>query len=155
VAALLVLDLDPAILGDFAVRIYIDPALRLTHDVLDDDALWPLLLTTIQAVPPHVRIKYDPSGTTKMLVESASGQRYTFEAAVSPWIITPDRIFEPLAMNVSEVPFSSSGFDFRIEGVESTGDLSIVSSQPRPWSSCSARSCPRLDSVSGALAFER
>jgi hypothetical protein len=90
------------------------------------------LVTTIQAVPPHVRMKYEPFGTTQMLVESvASGQRYTFEAAVSPWIITPDRLFAPLTMNGPAIPFSSSGFDFRIEGVESTGDLTIISSQPR------------------------
>jgi hypothetical protein len=91
------------------------------------------LVTTIQAVPPHVRIKYEPFGTTQMLVQSvASGQRYTFEAAVSPWIITPHHVFEPLAMNGPAIPFSSSGFDFRIEGVESTADLTIVSGQPRP-----------------------
>jgi hypothetical protein len=89
------------------------------------------LVTTIQAVPPHVRVKYEPFGTTRMLVESSRGQTFTFEAAVSPWIITPDRLFAPLTMNGDAIPFSSSGFDFRIEGVESTGDLSIVSSQPR------------------------
>jgi hypothetical protein len=89
------------------------------------------LVTTIQAVPPHVRIRYEPFGSTQMLVESASGQSMTLEAAVSPWIITPDQLLKPLAMNVPEMPFSSSGFDFRIEGVESSGDLSIVSSQPR------------------------
>ena len=89
------------------------------------------LVTTIQAVPPHARIKYEPFGSTQMLVESASGQTMTLESAVSPWIITPDRLLAPLAMNVPEIPFSSSGFDFRIEGLESTGDLSIVSSQPR------------------------
>jgi hypothetical protein len=89
------------------------------------------LVTTIQAVPPHARMKYEPFGTTQMLVESAGGQTMTLEAAVSPWIITPDRLIAPLAMNVPEIPFSSSGFDFRIEGVESTSDLSIVSSQPR------------------------
>jgi len=91
------------------------------------------LVTTIQAVPPHVRIKYEPFGTTQMVVESVtSGQRFTFETAVSPWIITPNHVFEPLAMNGPAIPFSSSGFDFLIEGVESTSDLTIVSSQPRP-----------------------
>jgi hypothetical protein len=30
------------------------------------------------------------------------------------------------AKNTPELTFSSSGFDFRIEGVESIGDLSIV-----------------------------
>ena len=91
------------------------------------------LITTIQAVSPHVRIKYEPFGTTQMLVESVTtGQRYTFEAAVSPWIITPNHIFAPLTMNGPAIPFSSSGFDFRIEGLESTGDLTVVSSQPRP-----------------------
>ena len=49
-------------------------------------------ITTIQAVSPHVRVKYEPFGTTQMLVESVTtGQRYTFEADVSPWIITPDQ----------------------------------------------------------------
>jgi hypothetical protein len=85
----------------------------------------------IQAVPPHVRMKYEPFGSTQMLVESTSGQTMTLEAAVSPWIITPDRLLAPLAMNVPTIPFSSSGFDFRIEGMELTGDLSIVSTQPR------------------------
>jgi hypothetical protein len=90
------------------------------------------MVTTIQAVPPHVRMKYEPFGTTQMLVESVkTGQRYTFEAAVSPWIITPNQIVAPLTMNGPAIPFSSSGFDFRIEGVESTSDLTIVSSQPR------------------------
>ncbi|HKH53933.1 MAG TPA: hypothetical protein VKA58_00610 [Propionibacteriaceae bacterium] len=89
------------------------------------------LVTTIQGVPPHVRLKYEPFGTTQMSVEStASGKTITVEAAVSPWIITPDRLVAPLAMNVAAIPFSSSGFDFLI-GVEATGDLSIVSSQPR------------------------
>jgi hypothetical protein len=79
-----------------------------------------------------VRIKYEPYGITQMSVESAaSGKTITVEAAVSPWIITPDRLLAPLAMNISAIPFSSSGFDFRIEGVESTGDLTIISSQPR------------------------
>lgn len=89
------------------------------------------LVTTIQAVPPHVQVKYEQFGTTQMLVQSASGQTMTFKAAWSPWIITPDRLVAPLAMNVPELAFSSSGFDFRIEGVESTGHLSIVGSQPR------------------------
>jgi hypothetical protein len=89
------------------------------------------LVTTIQAVAPHVRIKYEPFGSTQMLVESSSGQTMALEAAASPWIITPDRLLAPLAMNGPGIPFSSSGFDFRIEGVESTGDLSIVSSRPR------------------------
>ncbi len=69
-------------------------------------------------------IKYEPFGTTQMLVQSGSGQTMTFEAAVSPWIITPDLLIAPLAMNVPELPISSSGFDFRIDGVESTGHLS-------------------------------
>jgi hypothetical protein len=90
------------------------------------------LVTTIQAVPPHVRIKYEPFGVTQMLIKSASGKSTTVEAAVSPWIITPDRLFSPLAMNGPGMSFSSSGFEFRIEGVESTDDLTMVSSQPRP-----------------------
>jgi hypothetical protein len=91
------------------------------------------LVTTIQGVPPHVRIKYEPFGSTQMVVESASGQAITVEAAVSPWIITPNHLIAPLAMNMPVLgPFSSSGFDFVIEGPDSTSDdLLIMSSQPR------------------------
>jgi hypothetical protein len=89
------------------------------------------LITTIQAVPPHVRIKYEPYGVTQMSVEFNSGRSVTVEAACTPWIITPNHLFAPLAMNVPVIPFSSSGFDFRVEGPESTGDISIMSSQPR------------------------
>src|SRR5512133_1279269 len=53
VTLLPVLDLDPAILGDVAVRIDINPPLGLVHDVLDDDALWPLFLV--------VRVRFELS----------------------------------------------------------------------------------------------
>jgi hypothetical protein len=36
-----------------------------------------------------------------------------------------------IGASLEVLPFSSSGFDFRIEGVESTGNLSIMSAQPR------------------------
>jgi hypothetical protein len=88
------------------------------------------LVTTIQAVPPHVRIKYEPYGITQMSVEFKGGRTVTVEAASTPWIITPDRLFAPLAITDS-IPFASSGFDFSLEGPESTGDFSFVSSQPR------------------------
>lgn len=89
------------------------------------------LVTTIQAVPPHVRIKYEPYGLTQMSVEFKSGRTVTVEAAVTPWIITPNHLIAPLAMNVQVIPFASSAFDFRVEGPESTGDFSFMSSQPR------------------------
>ena len=88
------------------------------------------LVTTIQSVPPHVHIKYEPFGVTQMSAAFKSGRTVTVEAASTPWIITPDRLLGPLAITES-LPFSSSGFDFSLEGPESTGDFSFVSSQPR------------------------
>jgi len=90
------------------------------------------LVTTIQGVSPHVRIKYEPFGSTQMVVESAKGQAITVEAAVSPWIITPHHLIAPLAINMPVLgPFTSNGFDFLVEGPDSTSDLLIMSSQPR------------------------
>jgi hypothetical protein len=90
------------------------------------------LVTTIQGVPPHVHIKYEPYDLTQMSVEFKSGRTVTVEAACTPWIITPDKLFAPAAMNVQVLPFSSSGFDFEVEGPESTmDDFLFVSSQPR------------------------
>lgn len=74
-------------------------------------------------------IKYEPFGITQISV-AFTGRTVTLEAASTPWIITPDRLFGPLAITES-IPFGSSGFDFVLEGPDSVGDLSIVSSQPR------------------------
>jgi hypothetical protein len=63
------------------------------------------LVTTIQAVPPHVRIKYEPYGITQMSVEFDSGKTVTVEAASTPWIITPNQLLAPLAMNLPLIPF--------------------------------------------------
>jgi hypothetical protein len=88
------------------------------------------LITTIQREPPHVHVKYEPYGISQVSVAFA-GRTLHLPVSFSPWILTPTSIATPQAISGPGFTHQSGGFEFRIEGSDGHGELSIMSSQPR------------------------
>jgi hypothetical protein len=89
------------------------------------------LVTTIQRTSPHVHIKYEPHDIGHVLVASRSRSTIV-PAAFTPWIVTPRLIASPQMISGPGCwTYHCGGLDFQVEGPDSGGDLSIMSSQPR------------------------
>ena len=89
------------------------------------------LVTTIQREPPHVHIKYEADDVSQFQV-AARGRIVSLPAAFTPWILAPTFLAAPQAISGPGPTMTSDGFEFKIEGSASAGDLFVTSSQPRP-----------------------
>jgi hypothetical protein len=85
------------------------------------------LVTRIQREPPHVHIKYEA------VTVPGSRQRSGRQPAggFTPWILAPTFLAAPHAISGPGPTMTSGGFEFKIEGSASAGDLFVTSSQPR------------------------
>jgi hypothetical protein len=88
------------------------------------------LVTTVQRVPPHVHIKYEPYGIAQVSVAFRAGTA-TMPAGFTPWIITPGLLASPQVITGQNLHYQCGVFDMIVEGPDTGGDLSIMSSQRR------------------------
>jgi hypothetical protein len=88
------------------------------------------LITTVEAVAPHLHVKYEPYDIRQISV-AFTGRTVIKSAAFTPWIVTPGLVASPQAVAGSGARYQSGLFEFSVEGPEPDGDLTVMSSLER------------------------